>query len=434
VVAKYKIKERLIQKSKSPFVRSLGVYTMLNFFLKGVSFLITPLFTNYISPAEFGNLNLYLNSINFILPIVSLGISNSISVDYFKYSKEELSRHISSYLLFSFSISLFLVLMAISFGKWIGLYFKLPLLYIAWIPVLCFFNVCIDVIFVLYRNKDLVKVVSIVTIIRSILELTLSVFFIMYLLQGFQGRIWSLLIATGILSLQSLYVLRNKFGVQFQFDFKLIKKEIPFWLSSVAGFFFVLSFSVLDKYIVKYYCSPDELGQYGLATQFGFIILTFTTAVAASFLPNLYRDLSNQVSIKYIYKKVTWICGLLLSVALLSNFAVFLAYRFLINERYATSWKLYIYVSIIYGLWSVITILYGFLTYYKMKRVFSALGLAAILFFIPLQICCIRSFQTIGLFWAQIGYFVVCIFIIIMLVRKQLVNYETNTPQHSARI
>jgi O-antigen/teichoic acid export membrane protein len=426
VVAKYKIKERLIQKSKSPFVRSLGVYTLLNFFLRGISFLITPLFTNYISPAEFGNLNLYLNSINFVLPIVSLGITNSISVDYFKFSKDELSKHISSYLLFSFSISLALAFCIVIFGTQIGLYFKLALLYIIWIPILCFFNVCIDVIFVLYRNREMIKVVSIITFLRSISELILSVLFIMYLLHGVQGRIWSLIFATTMLGIHSIYVLKNDFGVRLHFDFTLIRKEILFWLSSVIGFLFVLSFSVLDKYIVKYYCRPDELGQYGLATQFGFIILTFTTAVSASYLPNLYRDLSNQVSIMYIYKKVAWICGLVLSVALLSNFVVFLAYRYLINERYATSWKLYIYVSIVYGLWSVITILYGFLTYYKMKSVFSILGLAAILFFIPLQIIGIQSFQIIGLFWAQIGYFVVCIIVILFIVRRHIFPMRFN--------
>ncbi len=419
MIARYKINQQIIEKSKSPLVRSLGVYTFLNFFLKGISFLITPIFTNYISPAEFGNLNLYLNSINFLLPLVSLGFSNSISVDYFKHSKEELSQHISSYLLFSFAISLALVLCTVMLGYQIGLYFNLSLLYVIWIPILCFFNVCIDVVFVLYRNREMVKVVSIVTIVRSMLELLLSVLFIVYLLQGAQGRICSLIIATATLGIHSIYILISNFGLKLNFDLKLIQKEIWFWLSTVIGFLFVLSYSVFDKYIVKYYCTADELGQYSLATQFGFIILTFTAAVSASFLPNLYRDLSNQVSIKYIYKKVTWICGLVFSVALLSNFGVFLAYQFLINERYAASWKLYIYVSIIYGLWSVIAILYGFLTYYKMKRVFAILGLAAILFFVPLQIICIRYFQIIGLFYGQIGYFVVCIMSILIIVRKR---------------
>ena len=62
----------LISLSKSPIVRSVGIYTFTNFFAKGASFLLLFIFTNpaYILPSENGLLSLFSNSMLFLVPFV----------------------------------------------------------------------------------------------------------------------------------------------------------------------------------------------------------------------------------------------------------------------------------------------------------------------------------------------------------------------------
>ena len=72
-------------------LHSAGIYTFTNFFAKGVSFLLIPLFTNpkYLTPADNGLLSLFSSSVVFLMPFISLGLVQSASTDFFKLDKKE---------------------------------------------------------------------------------------------------------------------------------------------------------------------------------------------------------------------------------------------------------------------------------------------------------------------------------------------------------
>jgi O-antigen/teichoic acid export membrane protein len=419
VLAKYNIKERLIQKSQSPFVRSLGVYTLLNFFLKGISFIITPLFTNYISPSEFGNLNLYLNSINLISPFIILS-TNSISVDYFKNDKKELSKQISTYFLFSFGISLFIALLICIFHTFLTEYFKFSFIYILLVPFICFFNLIIDTGFIFFRNENMLKKITALTIFRTILEIGLSVFLIMFMIRGAEGRIISMLASTTVVFVISYIFVYHFSELKLTFNIDYIRKEYRFWFSTSVGFLFVLSFTVFDKYIVKYFCTADELGQYGLATQFGFIILTFSAALNSAFHPQLYRNLADNLSLDRIKEKLFLLILTIVFVSIGSAGIIYFLYKFIINQQYAKSWHIIYLVTISYGLWSIISLLNGFLNYYKMKKLNFYLGLFSIFIFIPFEIMGVKLLKINGLVYTQIIYFLIIIFVIVIKIRAKI--------------
>src|SRR5665213_3313295 len=83
--------QSLKNQYNSPALKSMGIYTITNFFGKGLSFLLLPLFTNpkYLSPADNGLLSLFSQAIIFILPLINLGILQSASADYFKLDKNK---------------------------------------------------------------------------------------------------------------------------------------------------------------------------------------------------------------------------------------------------------------------------------------------------------------------------------------------------------
>src|SRR5258705_12613624 len=74
----------------NPALKTMGIYTVTNFFGKGLSFLLLPLFTNpkYLSPADNGLLSLFSQAIIFLTPFINLGVLQSASVDYFKLGKK----------------------------------------------------------------------------------------------------------------------------------------------------------------------------------------------------------------------------------------------------------------------------------------------------------------------------------------------------------
>jgi O-antigen/teichoic acid export membrane protein len=102
---------RILDLRKSAIVKSIGVYTFIGFFSKGISFLLIPLFTNprYLSPADNGVLSLFNSSMLLLAPFVSLGMTQSILADYFKKSKEDFSNAFTT----NFFVSGFMALVVI---------------------------------------------------------------------------------------------------------------------------------------------------------------------------------------------------------------------------------------------------------------------------------------------------------------------------------
>jgi O-antigen/teichoic acid export membrane protein len=423
--ALHRAKNTLQKGINSPLARTIGIYTFLNFFLRGISFLITPLFTHYISPDEFGTLNIYLNSINFVTPFVFLGITNTVAVDYFKTSREALSRHIATSLLLSLGIVGVFFVLIIGFQNTLVSYFHVSLLLLLAIPLLCFFNLVIDLAFILLRNENQVKKVTLATILRTVLELGTSVGFIILLLWGWQGRLYSLVLATAFVFVGGMVYLYKKYELSWQFDTAFLKKEWRYWMSSMVGFCFVISFTSIDKYIIKNLCTPQELGDYSLATQFGFIILTFSNAAIAAYFPNLYKDLTEKKSQSQIYKKIAFLFGATFLIIILSILLVFLMMKFYVNERYIGAWKYYYLVALSYGLWSFISILYGFLHYFKLDKIFFRLGILSIIVLVPLQYFATQFYGIYGLLLIQIIYFSTCFLILgTMLLRKINIFYH----------
>jgi O-antigen/teichoic acid export membrane protein len=306
------------------------------------------------------------------------------------------------------------------------MYFKLKTWYLVIVPILCFFNLLIDLYFTYLRNEEKVKIVSLSTILRIIIELTLSIFFVILLLIGWKGRIFSLILSTTIIAVVAfIYLYRKKIFI-FYFDINFLRKEIPFWISILVGFIFIISFNTFDKYIIKYYCTEYELGDYSLASQFGFIILTFSSAVNSAYHPNLFKDLSESRPLSIIYKKILMLIGVNFIISIISIILVYLLMKYFINYRYANAWKYYYIIAMVYFMWSCIMILYGFIGYFKLKKVLFYLGFFSLIFFIPIQIIGAYLYKINGILYSQFLYLTLCfVSLTIYLNKKIKKNYQT---------
>lgn len=80
-----KIQSLLIQDS----FRQVGAYTITGALSKAIAFAALPFFINTLSEGDIGILTIFSNCIVFFTPIISMGVLYTISVDYFKISREK---------------------------------------------------------------------------------------------------------------------------------------------------------------------------------------------------------------------------------------------------------------------------------------------------------------------------------------------------------
>jgi O-antigen/teichoic acid export membrane protein len=243
--------------------------------------------------------------------------------------------------------------------------------------------------------------------------------FIILLLWGWQGRLFSLILATALAFVGGMVYIYKKYELSWQFDVAFVRRESLFWISSLVGFFSVISFTSIDKYIIKHFCTALELGDYSLASQFGFIILTFSSAVTAAYFPTLFRELSEQKPYAFILKKIFLLIGALVMIALGSIVVVYLMMKYYINERYAGAWHYYYMIATTYGLWSIVMLFYGFLNYFKMKRLMLYFGLGGLLILAPLQYLTTQYMGILGLMGCQLLYFLGWLVLILVILNQK---------------
>jgi O-antigen/teichoic acid export membrane protein len=79
----------------SPLVRRAGVYTLSSVVSKAIPFLLLPVLTRYLTPADYGIVAMFLMATTVLQPGVSLSLNAAVSVLYFD-RREDLPRYIGS--------------------------------------------------------------------------------------------------------------------------------------------------------------------------------------------------------------------------------------------------------------------------------------------------------------------------------------------------
>ncbi len=199
----------LKKKYNSPALKSMGIYTLTNFFGKGLSFLLLPLFTNpkYLTPADNGLLSLFSQAAIFLIPFINLGVLHSASVDYFKLDKKSFKDFCTTGFVMSAVMALVSLLLFFIFRNFLFRTFSFPSIFIWAIPLSAFFTFCYELVILLIRNRDDATKYMKVNVARISTELGLAVILIVVFAWGWWGRVASILIATGSISIYALYFL-----------------------------------------------------------------------------------------------------------------------------------------------------------------------------------------------------------------------------------
>jgi O-antigen/teichoic acid export membrane protein len=117
----------------------VGVYSITGSLCKAISFAALPFFFNTLNEGDIGILNIFGNSIVFLMPVISMGVLYTISIDYFKLSKEQYARVFSTSLLIPVVLSLLLIPVLYLFRAPLGSIFNFQQNFFWLIPCCLFF-------------------------------------------------------------------------------------------------------------------------------------------------------------------------------------------------------------------------------------------------------------------------------------------------------
>ncbi len=235
----------------------LGVGTFAS---KMLVFLLLPLYTAYLSTAEYSTADIITQSANLLMPLLSLGVCDAVfrftldrDVDKRRVLTTGLYVIFAGFLVFA---ALFPLLNLID-------YFEGYM----WLIILYAFVANVHSLLAQYcRASGMTAFFALQGIIATAITIALNILFLVILDIGLLGYVLSVVIADGAVALLIIFVIRRDFSLSFKrIDRALGKRMLAFSVPLIPTTVFWWITNVSDRYMIKGFIGDDVNGLYAAA-------------------------------------------------------------------------------------------------------------------------------------------------------------------------
>ncbi len=265
----------------------------------GINFILAPIYTYYMVPAEYGILGTADVFSGLVGVIVSFGIRYAFSRYYFDYFKKPklLSKLYSTSFLFTLLSGLLVALALFPFADHLfGILFKSGkfdyLTYGFWVVLINLNTVLNELNLAFYRNEEKPKLYARYALGFFLLNLFFIVLGVIILKLGAAGNIWGRALGGSIFTIISLVLLIRNHGKVI--SAKILNRLLKYGLPLIPYGFLLIVFNKLDRLAVEQVGGLEELGVFNLSKQITGVISVFLYAIFNSVSPKLYKYLTGK--------------------------------------------------------------------------------------------------------------------------------------------
>ncbi|MFQ5788171.1 MAG: lipopolysaccharide biosynthesis protein, partial [Thermodesulfobacteriota bacterium] len=237
-------------------------------------FFLIPLYTHYLTPADYGVLEMIDLTCTIISFILGMGITNSILRFYAEYDqKSDKEEVVNSALIFALITGIVITYVLINtsyyFSRFVLINNEYSVLF-----KLAFFNLFLAIIHThcktIFRVEGKPKTFVYTSIYTTVVALVFNIYFIAILQIGVIGFYYSSIIAFLPITIVLLF---NQFKKQkITFSTKKIKKMLGYGIYFIPTLLIMFIINFSDRIFLRIYADLDTVGLYALGYKMGMII------------------------------------------------------------------------------------------------------------------------------------------------------------------
>ena len=314
---------------KNNFWNSTIIYSFGFLFLRAISFLLLPLYTNILAPEDLGRVFIFITFLAFMNAIYAFGMDTAL-LKYYDSEKNILSTSLISIGIFAIPISLLIYLNSNFISSFL---FNNSLNDQSWI-----FNnnlwalFAIAILFLDVISSRLITLVRILNIpwyylavatLNIIFSIGLNLYFLHFRLPSmkFDGVILAMFYVAVIQCLALLPVGIKKIK-SYRFNYSLFKKMITFaWPFFPATLFFII-IEMSDRIMIERFLSLHDVGLYGAGYKIGALMLMIVRGFNINWQPYYLKygeNVDNSAVVNFAYIGNVMLLVLILIAGVLSS-------------------------------------------------------------------------------------------------------------------
>ena len=302
-----------------------SLYSLGNMLSKVVGFVMIPVYTSYLTPKDYGTLEL-LTLVSMVLStILALRISSGMTRFYVKYETQtERDRLVSTLMTFIIAVAVIasgvLSLNSTLFSQLVFESTAFASFFII-IFITLGFELIASVAFTYLRILEKSMIFISISLFQMILGLGMNIYFIVVKGLGVQGVLYSMMISNGITCLFLLLHTYRRVG--FSFKPHVLKPIIKFGLPLIPAGILIFILNMGDRFLMNRLADLSVVGIYALGYKFGSLLSTFVggpfLSIWAPKRVEIYEQRGNRDEIfPRIFKYFTFVLALMgLAIAVL---------------------------------------------------------------------------------------------------------------------
>lgn len=329
---------------KKVFANSI-IFTINSIMLKAFNFLLIPLYTSYLTPNDYGVINLSTSYTAVMSFVISFSLY-SAAIRFYTDCQDDVKKVKS---LYSTYIN-FLLLSGIFFAVLSFLAKPVLLKYIfkdmSFYPtvLLTIITTSFSTIYLMYEkfliSKSKAVKFSVLSIIYLLMQIFLNIFFVVKCSLGANGVLIASVIVNVIFTVYVIFDLSKQKLYCLKIDFKTLKTSLKYSIPLMPHDLSTSIATLCSRVFLNNSYSLASVGLYSLAAQFVRVVDTVQASVSTSITPWFFdclkiNDKSSKKSILEITNYIMWIYGFIFI-----GFGLFTQEAVLIfaNHRYIMAW------------------------------------------------------------------------------------------------
>ncbi|WP_341714987.1 oligosaccharide flippase family protein [Limnobacter sp.] len=306
------------------------IYTIANFTVAGVPFLLLPILTRNLSPEEYGAVAMFMVVVAFMAVGAGLNTHGAIMIRYHNSDLFQTSTYVSSVLFILLASTSVLAIIVYLGQASLELYTGLPITWIAFAVFVASSQFIVQILLTLWQASGQPTKFASLRISQATLDGVLSLFLVITLTLSWEGRLLGIGAAWGISAIAAFYFL-NKGGWLVKTPDRYHAKDalrygIPLLPHAMAG----LALAMTDRFLVTNLMDLTSTGIYMVAVQIGMILQIAADAFNKAFAPwlinalhtaNINRD---KKIVRYTYLYFFVILSIAIGIGAASDFIVYL--------------------------------------------------------------------------------------------------------------
>lgn len=386
---------------KNSFVSGAGVYLFSNILNGVIPFLLLPVLTRYLNPTQYGEVAMFQTLLGALSAFVGVTFVGAAGRKYYDgdVSHDDLAQFIGSCLQLILGFSLVIFLLFVPFyeqiASWVGVQPK----YVLWAVPVATCAVIIRIRLGQWQvQKQSIKY-GILQVSQSLMNVLLSLSFVVVLLQGASGRIDAQIVTHLVFLVVAIVLLKKDkllsiLKIRKDYLIEALRFGVPL-IPHTAGAFLLVS---VDRFVINKELGLDSAGIYMVAVQITSAIGIVFDAINKAYVPWLFEKLKNDdIEEKKQIVKFTYIWFFLIFLGAAIAFIIGpILVTLVAGEEYARAGEVFGWLALGQGFQGMYLMVTNYIFYSKKTGLLSAASIGSGVLNLGLLIIFVRFFGLEG--------------------------------------